>query len=135
MTELTEKLNSLIKKEHRRRSDSFKVRGFVDDDDQIGHLLAKYYDLEASEGELIVPVVQKKQICAKVEADIKSKMEAKSKQEEEMTNELNLLVKNIENNLRKMFYHHSAKCIIWFRLHLVHDVSNIKRDKVICRKI
>jgi len=99
LTELTEKINLLIQKEHRRRSDSFKVRGFVDDDDEIGHLLAKYYDLEASQSELIVPVVQIKQICAKVKADIDSKIEAKAKKQKDLTNQLNLLVKNIETNL------------------------------------
>lgn len=62
MTEFTEKLNASIKKELRRRSDNANLRGFIADDDEIGHLLAKHYDLEHDQNS-IVPVVQKKRIC------------------------------------------------------------------------
>ena len=99
LAELTEKLNSIIKKELRRRSDIQNLRGFVDDDDQIGHLLAKHYDLESDQNS-IVPVVQKKRICESVQDDISSKNETKIKLLQEQTDMLNGIISNIDENLR-----------------------------------
>ena len=99
LAELTEKLNSIIKKELRRRSDIQNLRGFVDDDDEIGHLLAKHYDLESDQNS-IVPVVQKKRICESVQDDISSKNDAKMKLLQEQTNILNAIISNVDKNLR-----------------------------------
>jgi len=98
MAELTEKLNSTIKKELRRRSDIQNLRGFVDDNDQIGHMLAKHYDLESDQSS-IVPVVQKKTICSSLQDDISSKAESKSKYLREQTNMLDANISNIDKNL------------------------------------
>ena len=99
LAELTEKLNSIIKKELRRRSDIQNLRGFVDDDDQIGHLLAKHYDLESDQNS-IVPVVQKKRICESVQDDISSKNETEMKLLQKQTDMLNGIISNIDGNLR-----------------------------------
>ena len=99
LAELTEKLNSIIKKELRRRSDIQNLRGFVDDDDEIGHLLAKHYDLESDQNS-IVPVVQKKRICESVQDDISSKNETEMKLLQKQTDMLNGIISNIDGNLR-----------------------------------
>ena len=99
LAELTEKLNSIIKKELRRRSDIQNLRGFVDDDDEIGHLLAKHYDLESDQNS-IVPVVQKKRICESVQVDISSKNETEMKLLQKQTDMLNGIISNIDGNLR-----------------------------------
>ena len=99
LAELTEKLNSIIKKELRRRSDIQNLRGFVDDDDEIGHLLAKHYDLESDQNS-IVPVVQKKRICESVQDDISSKNETEMKLLQKQTDMLNGIISNIDENLR-----------------------------------
>jgi len=101
MAELTEKLNSTIKKELRRRSDIQNLRGFVDDNDQIGHMLAKHYDLESDQSS-IVPVVQKKTICSSLQDDISSKAESKSKYLREQTNMLDANISNIDKNLSEL---------------------------------
>jgi len=98
---LTEKLNSTIKKELRRRSDIENLRDFVDDDDEIGHLLAKHYDLENYQNS-IVPVVQKKRICAHVQEDISTKNETKLKILQEQTAMLNINISNIHKNLSEI---------------------------------
>ena len=101
LAEFTEKLNAAIKKELRRRSDNANLRGFVEDDDEIGHLLASYYDLEKDQNS-IVPVVQKKRICESVRNDISRKADAKLKLLQEQTAMLNLNISNIDKNLRNV---------------------------------
>lgn len=92
----------VIKKELRRRSDIHNLRGFVGDDDEIGHLLAKHYDLEGDQSS-IVPVVEKKRIFASVENDIAIKDETKLKLLQEQTNMLKTIIMDIDQNLRNGF--------------------------------
>ena len=114
MAELTEKLNSTIKKELRRRSDIQNLRGFVDDNDQIGHMLAKHYDLESDQSS-IVPVVQKKTICSSLQDDISTKAESKLKYLREQTNMLDANISNIDKNLRHGFKSKThIDVFIWF---------------------
>lgn len=98
LTEFTEKLNASIKKELRRRSDNANLRGFISDDDEIGHLLAKHYDLEHDQNS-IVPVVQKKRICESLQDDLSKKADAKLKLLQQQTAILNLNISNIDKNL------------------------------------
>ena len=112
MAELTEKLNAAIKKELRRRSDNANLRGFVEDDDELGHLLANYYDLEKDQNS-IVPVVQKKRICQSVQDDISRKTDAKMKLLQEQTAMLNLNISNIDKKLRNVCLNLSYRSINW----------------------
>ena len=115
LAELTEKLNAAIKKELRRRSDNANLRGFVEDDDELGHLLANYYDLEKDQNS-IVPVVQKKRICQSVLDDISRKTDVKMKLLQEQTAMLNLNISNIDKKLRNVCLNLSYRSILTCRL-------------------
>ena len=128
LAEFTEKLNAAIKKELRRRSDNANLRGFVEDDDEIGHLLASYYDLEKDQNS-IVPVVQKKRICESVRNDISRKADAKLKLLQEQTAMLNLNISNIDKNLRNVCLNFSNRARFFVTCKLVRYIDQTKKVK------